>query len=123
MGFADKSLLLGTMFMACCLGSSKPAQAQSITAANDGTSTQVSQSGSHYGTQYNITGGTTAGNNLFHSFSQFSLNSGEIANFTANPDIVNILGRVTGGNVSVINGLISIYFLVAIFNTFYSSLN
>lgn len=48
------------------------------------------------------------GKNLFHSFSQFGLNSGEIANFMSDPSIVNILGRVTGGNPSIINGLIQV---------------
>ena len=49
-----------------------------------------------------------SGANLFHSFQQFGLNSGEIANFMSNPQIQNILGRVVGGNPSVINGLIQV---------------
>jgi filamentous hemagglutinin family protein len=48
------------------------------------------------------------GVNLFHSFQEFGLNSGEIANFLPNPQIQNILGRVVGGNPSVINGLIQV---------------
>ena len=48
------------------------------------------------------------GKNLFHSFSQFGLNSGEVANFMSDPSIRNILGRVTGGNPSIINGLIQV---------------
>mgnify|MGYP001157956376 CR=1 FL=1 len=84
---------------------SQPVEAQSITAAPDGTGTQVNeQSG-----QYDITGGTTAGQNLFHSFGDFGLNSGETANFISpTADISNILGRVTGGNPSLINGLIQV---------------
>jgi filamentous hemagglutinin family protein len=58
--------------------------------------------------QFNITGGTQSGANLFHSFEQFSLNQGQIANFISNPDIQNILGRIVGGNPSVINGLIEV---------------
>lgn len=56
----------------------------------------------------NITGGTQAGANLYHSFQQFGLNQGQIANFLSNPNIQNILGRVVGGNPSVINGLIQV---------------
>lgn len=80
------------------------AQAQSITAAPDGTGTIVAPNGN----TYNITGGTQTGTNLFHSFQQFGLTSGEAANFIANPSVQNVLGRVTGGNPSVINGLIQL---------------
>ncbi|WP_271254898.1 two-partner secretion domain-containing protein [Pseudanabaena sp. Chao 1811] len=58
--------------------------------------------------QIDITGGTQAGANLYHSFQQFGLNQGQIANFLSNPNIQNILGRVVGGNPSVINGLIQV---------------
>jgi filamentous hemagglutinin family protein len=60
--------------------------------------------------QFNITGGQLSGDNqnLFHSFGQFGLNSGQIANFLSNPNIRNILGRVMGGEPSVINGLIQV---------------
>jgi len=71
--------------------------------------------GSHYrslGTVVNgnpnfqITGGTTAGRNLFHSFRQFSVPTGGSAVFLNSPTIENIFSRVTGGNPSLINGLI-----------------
>jgi filamentous hemagglutinin family protein len=45
---------------------------------------------------------------LFHSFTQFGLNQQQIANFLSNPATRNILGRVVGGNPSVINGLIQV---------------
>jgi len=50
---------------------------------------------------YGIRGGTTVGTNLFHSFSQFDVGPGDIAQFqtstlTQNTSISNILGRVTG---------------------------
>ncbi len=48
------------------------------------------------------------GANLFHSFDKFGLDAGQIANFLSNPDIRNILGRVTGGDASLINGLIQV---------------
>ena len=55
-----------------------------------------------------ITGGTQAGQNLFHSFGQFSLSPSSIntAVFNHNPAIQNIITRVTGGSISNINGRI-----------------
>ncbi|BAY22413.1 filamentous hemagglutinin family outer membrane protein [Calothrix sp. NIES-2100] len=53
-----------------------------------------------------ITGGTRAGSNLFHSFEKFSVLKDTTAWFKNDLDITNIIGRVTGGNISEINGLI-----------------
>ncbi|MEM9539142.1 MAG: DUF4347 domain-containing protein [Cyanobacteria bacterium P01_E01_bin.42] len=80
------------------------ARAQSIVAAPDGTGTAIAIDGN----TYNIGGGTQAGANLFHSFQELGLNPDEVANFLANPSIINILGRVTGGNPSIIEGLIQV---------------
>ncbi|WP_392478428.1 CHAT domain-containing protein [Nostoc sp. C110] len=81
-------------------------QAQQIVPAADGTNTIVTPNGN----QLNITGGTTSrdGANLFHSFQQFGISPEQIANFQASPALQNILGRITGGNASVINGLIQV---------------
>jgi large exoprotein involved in heme utilization and adhesion len=49
------------------------------------------------GNVINIEGGTQAGNNLFHSFGEFSLSTGSIALFNNSLDIQNIISRVTGG--------------------------
>jgi filamentous hemagglutinin family protein len=58
------------------------------------------------GSTATINGGTTAGTNLFHSFSQFSIPSGTTAFFNNNLAIDNIIARVTGGSFSSINGRI-----------------
>ena len=73
----------------------------------DGTiGAPVSLSGPSYNIDASL--GTVQGSNLYHSFSSFNLDSGEVANFTApvGADIKNIFGRVTGGEVSHIDGTI-----------------
>ncbi|MCT7958383.1 beta strand repeat-containing protein, partial [Laspinema palackyanum] len=83
-----------------------PTRAQPITPAADGTNTVVTPEGD----RLDISGGSLSqdGANLFHSFQQFGLSQGQIANFLSNPEIRNILGRVVGGDGSYINGLIQI---------------
>ena len=82
-----------------------PVKAQ-IIPAHDGTGSSVTTNGN----QINITGGTLSKDNanLFHSFQTFGLNSNQIANFLTNPTIRNILGRVIGGDPSIINGIIQV---------------
>ena len=71
--------------------------------SSDGTlSTEVELSND----SFEISGGTVKGDNLFHSFQEFSLPSGNTAQFNNSPNIDNIIGRVTGGSISEINGLI-----------------
>ena len=55
-----------------------------------------------------IEGGAIRGENLFHSFTEFSIREGLESEF-ANPEgIVNIFSRVTGNNISEILGTLSI---------------
>ncbi|MEG4323593.1 MULTISPECIES: filamentous hemagglutinin N-terminal domain-containing protein, partial [unclassified Microcoleus] len=82
------------------------ALAQTVVPAADGTGTAVIRSGN----RYDINGGSLSGDgaNLFHSFGQFGLNEGQVANFLTNSAIQNILARIAGGNPSLINGLITV---------------
>src|SRR5262245_48346408 len=67
----------------------------------DGTlGTTVTRSG----TTFNIDGGTIKGTNLFQSFGQFSVGTGDTASFNGQAGIRNILSRVTGGTRSEIDG-------------------
>ncbi len=51
--------------------------------------------------------GQVSGSNLFHSFVTFELSNAESATFTGPGSISNVLGRVTGGSVSNIDGAIN----------------
>ncbi|MCK4788606.1 MAG: filamentous hemagglutinin N-terminal domain-containing protein, partial [Desulfobacteraceae bacterium] len=50
--------------------------------------------------------GTQVGGNLFHSFGKFNVDTNESATFTGPNSINNIIGRVTGGTQSWIDGLL-----------------
>lgn len=55
-----------------------------------------------------VTNGSAAGSNLFHSFQHFSIPTGGSATFDLvnTPNITTLFSRVTGGNLSTIDGLI-----------------
>jgi filamentous hemagglutinin family protein len=87
------------------------ANAQGTPITSSGLNTQISNSVIAGGTtQYEISGGTRpeGGLNLFHSFGEFNVPQNSIAKFLNNTglDTANILGRVTGGNLSNIFGTI-----------------
>lgn len=50
--------------------------------------------------------GRLVGGNLFHSFGRFGLSNGESATFSGPASVENIIGRVTGGELSRIDGLL-----------------
>ncbi|MEQ9355804.1 CHAT domain-containing protein [Coleofasciculus chthonoplastes] len=98
--------LVGAIFGTGVILSPASLNAQPITPAADETGTVVTPNG----TQLDITGGRLSRDdaNLFHSFEDFGLDAGQIANFLSNPEIRNIFGRVVGGDASIINGLIQV---------------
>ena len=55
-----------------------------------------------------IDGGAVRGSNLFHSFQEFNIREGRGAYFSNPDNIVNILTRVTGGNISQILGTLGV---------------
>ena len=92
-----------------CLTWSIPTRAQTYTPSNrvpvaDPTlGTQVSGSNNNF----NITGGVSKGQTLFHSFTDFSVPTNGQANFNNPVGNRDIITRVTGGAFSDINGLLN----------------
>ncbi|MEM9245890.1 MAG: filamentous hemagglutinin N-terminal domain-containing protein, partial [Cyanobacteria bacterium P01_F01_bin.153] len=85
---------------------SAPAIAQNITSAPDELSTQVQQQEN----LFTITGGQTSGDgaSLFHSFGEFNLDQGQTAQFVTPATTQSVLGRVVGGNPSLIDGTVQL---------------
>ena len=77
-----------------------------VISAQDSVQTQIVQQGN----QFNILGGTTADNAtlLFHSFEQFDLEPGHIAEFHISPNVDTVFGRIINGLPSHINGVIGL---------------
>ena len=99
-------MLLNRYFSIClyALGilftSSRVSVAQVTPDNTVGTQVNVSENVSE------ITGGETRGSNLFHSFQDFSVPTNNEAFFNNSNDVSNIFSRVTGGNISNIDGAI-----------------
>ncbi len=55
-----------------------------------------------------VEGGAARGSNLFHSFSEFSIDEGQTVEFSLDDSIATIFTRVTGANMSDILGTLSI---------------
>jgi filamentous hemagglutinin family protein len=102
--FRKASLFVAILSLFTLLDS-RLTQAQEIT-VDGNTATIVTKNGD----RITIDGNTLSkdGKNLFHSFREFGLTNQQIATFLTNPNIQNILTRVTGGNPSYINGLIKV---------------
>ncbi len=96
MGIILRSAIAGCLFIL----TQQPARAEVVT---DGT---LGPAGALIGPDYAIGAdlGRQLGGNLFHSFSRFSLGSAETALFLGPGSVRHIIGRVTGGGVSQIDG-------------------
>ena len=86
------------------------AQAQTYTPSNrtpqadNSIGTTVTNAGAD---RFNITGGLQRGQNLFHSFTDFSIPTGGAANFTNPAGNQSIITRVTGNLFSDLNGTLN----------------
>jgi filamentous hemagglutinin family protein len=80
------------------------AQAQVVTDGTLGAVTNLA------GPQFQIGEdlGRRVGDNLFHSFRQFDIATGQGATFLGAPSILNVIARVTGGQPSTINGAVRV---------------
>jgi len=94
-----RSLIVAALH--CCL--LPPVVAEVVTDGSLGNAESLT------GPNFEITAdkGQLRGDNLFHSFSQFNLDSSETANFSGPANVQNIISRVTGGTASTIDGTIS----------------
>ncbi|MGK0456175.1 MAG: filamentous hemagglutinin family protein [Zhongshania aliphaticivorans] len=97
-----QKLLVNLVFVSLCFLPLTLAQAQIQTDGSLGSAQSLS--GPDYVINEDL--GQRAGNNLFHSFSEFNIHTGESATFTGAHEITNVISRVTGGNLSTINGLL-----------------
>lgn len=106
---AGWAICIGLSVMAFHISSGR-AQAPTAPITSSGLNTQISDPIVTAGgkSQYDITGGTRAGSNVFHSFGDFTVPSNHTANFLniTGQVTTNILARVTGGNPSNILGTI-----------------
>ncbi|NEO32565.1 MAG: S-layer family protein [Symploca sp. SIO3C6] len=101
-GFFHKTLWLLSSFFLCLISTTNAARTQITPDTTLPNNTVVIPEGNIL----RIEEGTKAGTNLFHSFEEFSVLSGSQAFFNNSTDIGNIISRVTGSQVSNIDGLI-----------------
>src|SRR4051812_18047502 len=94
-----RSHRIGPLLLAALL-TAAPVQAQIVTDGSLGP--QVSLRGGEIEIGANL--GTRRGDNLFHSFEKFGIATGQTATFTGPGAIRNVISRVTGGEISNIDG-------------------
>ncbi len=90
------------LFPLSTLGCLIPIAAQGQVTPDGTTSTTVNQNGNNF----SIEQGDRVGDNLFHSFNEFSVPTLGSAVFNNAGDIANIFSRVTGSSISSIDGLL-----------------
>ena len=96
------SLLYSTLCLVI-FDCSIPKNARGQVTPDGTTSTTVNQDGN----DFTVEQGDRVGDNLFHSFNEFSVPTGGSAGFNNADSIANIFSRVTGSNISSIDGLLS----------------
>ena len=99
-GFMLKKIRLGLTVFFATLTTTIAAQAQIIPDGSLPTNVQQLEE------IMKINGGERAGDNLFHSFEEFSIPEGMEAIFENALDVENIFTRITGGEVSNLDGLL-----------------
>jgi filamentous hemagglutinin family protein len=97
-----RSRRLGPPLLTALLAAA-PVQAQIVTDGSVGP--KVSLRGGEIEIGANL--GTQRGDNLFHSFEKFGIAPGQTATFTGPGAIRNVISRVTGGEVSSIDGTLA----------------
>jgi large exoprotein involved in heme utilization and adhesion len=96
----DGGLLLGLTLSVTLLG---PVSAE---VATDGTlGAKVRLTGKNVKIPARL--GQTRGPNLFHSFERFGIETGNRVTFTGPDGLKNVIGRVTGGERSTIDGTLA----------------
>ncbi len=106
------ALVLPLGFLCGILSVASPSDAQIVFDGNlnpalDGVSADVSAAGQTADYQIGPQHGTQVGSNLFLSFWQFSVGQGEQATFSGPTGLGNIIGAVTGPEISTIDGTLS----------------
>ncbi|KAM3110392.1 filamentous hemagglutinin N-terminal domain-containing protein [Phormidesmis sp. 146-33] len=110
----QQAILVGTLLLGFCQSSlaqivpDNTLGSESSTAAPDINIQGVISGSSAVAEGIRIEGGAIRGANLFHSFSQFNIESGRGAYFANPAGIQNILSRVTGANRSEILGRLGV---------------
>src|SRR3954463_13553630 len=97
-----RSHRIGPLLLAAVLAAG-PVQAQIVTDGSVGP--KVSLRGGEIEIGADL--GTRRGDNLFHSFETFGIATGQTATFTGPDTIKNVISRVTGGEISRIDGTLA----------------
>src|SRR4051812_48294817 len=105
----------GRMMLRACIGTAARLLLAIIAVPLTGIANAQIRTDGSFGPAHTFTGspmtigaefGTLKGPNLFHSFSTFNVGPNEKAAFTGPSSVANIIGRVTGGTASSVNGTI-----------------
>src|ERR687890_553139 len=97
---AFRSHIVILVLLSMLLVAPEPAKSQIVTDGSLGP--KVSLRGGQI--EIGATLGSQRGDNLFHSFEKFGITTGQTATFTGPGDIKNVISRVTGGEISNIDG-------------------